>query len=247
MTIEDRTYVVTGASRGIGRGIAETLGCEGANVVVNYRSSEEKAYDVVDTIEACGGTAIPVQADVTDRDQLDAMRERVVEAFGPPDGLVNNAGITFDTMFSQMTEDEWHDVIDVNLHGVFYTTKTFFEDIKNADEGRLVNISSIVGEQGNLGQANYAASKSGVIGFTRTLALELAPAGSTANCVAPGFTNTDMLSNVPANVREDLRQKIPLKRFATIEDIAELVRFLVSDHSSYITGEVIDINGGMDL
>jgi len=239
--------VVTGASRGIGRGIAGTLGREGANVVVNYRSSEEEAYDVVDTIEADGGTAIPIQADVTDRDQLEAMRERVNEAFGPADVLVNNAGITFDTTFSRMTEEEWHGVIDVNLHGVFYATKTFFDDIKSAEEGRLINISSIVGKQGNFGQANYAASKSGVFGFTRTLALELAPAGSTANCVAPGFTRTDMLSNVPEDVRQELRQEIPLKRFATIEDIADLVRYLASERSSYITGEVIDINGGMDL
>jgi len=247
MTLDDRTCVVTGASRGIGRGIAETLAADGANVAVNYRSSEREANDVVSTIEDAGGTAVAVQADVTDRDQLRAMRDRVHDQFGPADVLINNAGITFDTSFADMTENEWHRVIDVNLHGVFYATKVFFDDVKAADEGRLVNISSIVGKQGNFGQANYAAAKSGVFGFTRTLALELAEGGSTANCVAPGFTETDMLTSVPDNIRQRLRNEIPLNRFATTDDIAELVRYLASEKSSYITGEVIDVNGGMDL
>ena len=247
MTLDDRTCVVTGASRGIGRGIAETLAADGANVAVNYRSSEREANDVVSTIKDAGGTAVAVQADVTDRDQLRAMRDRVHDQFGPADVLINNAGITFDTSFADMTENEWHRVIDVNLHGVFYATKVFFDDVKAADEGRLVNISSIVGKQGNFGQANYAAAKSGVFGFTRTLALELAEGGSTANCVAPGFTETDMLTSVPDNIRQRLRNEIPLNRFATTDDIAELVRYLASEKSSYITGEVIDVNGGMDL
>jgi 3-oxoacyl-[acyl-carrier protein] reductase len=247
MALDNRTCVVTGASRGIGRGIAETLAADGANVIVNYRSSEREAHDVVAAVEKAGGTAVPVQADVTDRDQLEAMRDRVHDQFGRADVLVNNAGITFDTSFADMTEDEWHSVIDVNLHGVFHATKVFFDDIKSADQGRLINISSIVGKQGNFGQANYAAAKSGVFGFTRTLALELAAGESTANCVAPGFTETDMLTTVPEDVRERLRNEIPLHRFATTEDIAELVRYLASEKSSYITGEVIDVNGGMDL
>lgn len=247
MEHNDRICVVTGASRGIGRGIAERLAQTGASVIVNYHSSEAEAHDVVATIENEGGTAIPIQADVTDREQVEAMREQVHERFGPADVLINNAGITFDTSFATMTDEEWHQVIGVNLHGVFYATKTFYEDIKTADDGRLINISSIVGKQGNFGQANYAAAKSGVFGFTRTLALELAPAGSTANCVAPGFTETDMLTNVPAEVREHLQNEIPLERFATTEDIAELVHYLASPKSSYITGEIIDVNGGMDL
>lgn len=245
--LSDRTCVITGASRGIGRGIAERLGEEQANVVVNYRSSEAAAYDAVDAIETAGGSAMPAQADVTDRDQIDAMRELAHERFGSIDVLINNAGITFDTTFSEMTEEEWHDVIDVNLHGVFYCTKAFFSDLKRAEEGRLINISSIVGKQGNFGQANYAAAKSAIFGFTRTIALELAPSGSTANSVAPGFTKTDMLETVPDDIREGLRKDIPLKRFATINDVSELVRYLASEHSSYITGEVIDVNGGMDL
>lgn len=245
--LSHRTCIITGASRGIGRGIAERLGADNANVVVNYRSSEAEAYDAVDAIEAAGGEAIPAQADVTNKGEIEAMRELAHERFGAVDVLINNAGITFDTTFAKMTEEEWHDVIDVNLHGVFYCTKAFFGDLKAANDGRLINISSIVGKQGNFGQANYAAAKSAIFGFTRTIALELAPTGSTANCVAPGFTETDMLQTVPDQVRETLREDIPLKRFATIDDVAELVRYLASERSSYITGEVIDVNGGMDL
>jgi 3-oxoacyl-[acyl-carrier protein] reductase len=146
-----------------------------------------------------------------------------------------------------MSREDWDTVIDVNLGGVFNCTKTFYDDIWEAEEGRLVNISSIVGKQGNFGQANYAAAKAGIFGFTRTIAIELASGGSTANCVAPGFTRTDMLESVPEDVKERIVSQIPLGRFAEIEDIAAIVRFLASEESSYITGEVIDANGGMDL
>ena len=146
-----------------------------------------------------------------------------------------------------MSREEWRDVIDVNLNGMFNVTKTFFEDIKSSDQGRLINVSSIVGKQGNFGQANYATAKSGMFGFTRTIALELAPSGSTANCIAPGFTRTDMLAEVDPDVQESIREKIPLKRFAEVEDITGVVRFLASEDASYITGEVIDVNGAMDL
>jgi 3-oxoacyl-[acyl-carrier protein] reductase len=245
--MEGRTCVITGSGRGIGRGIAEHLGERGANVVVNYRSSADAAEDAVAAIEESGGEAIAAQADVTDRDEVDAMRERVHEEFGPVDVLVNNAGITQDTRFVNMSQEEWDSVIDVNLGGVFNCTQTFYDDIWNADEGRLINISSIVGKQGNFGQANYAAAKSGIFGFTRTIAIELASGGSTANCVAPGFTRTDMLAEVPEDVQERIVSQIPLGRFAEIEDIACIVRYLASEESSYITGEVIDVNGGMDL
>jgi 3-oxoacyl-[acyl-carrier protein] reductase len=245
--MEGRTCVITGSGRGIGRGIAEHLGERGANVVVNYRSSADAAEDAVAAIEESGGEAIAAQADVTDRDEVDAMRERVHEEFGPVDVLVNNAGITQDTRFVNMSQEEWDSVIDVNLGGVFNCTQTFYDDIWNADEGRVINISSIVGKQGNFGQANYAAAKSGIFGFTRTIAIELASGGSTANCVAPGFTRTDMLAEVPEDVQERIVSQIPLGRFAEIEDIACIVRYLASEESSYITGEVIDVNGGMDL
>jgi 3-oxoacyl-[acyl-carrier protein] reductase len=247
--MEGRTCVVTGSGRGIGRGIAEDLGSHGANVVINYRSSEDEAAEAVDHIETMDGpgSAMAVQADVTKEEEVEAMREEANEAFGQVHVLVNNAGINKDTRFVNMSKEEWDQVMNVNLGGTFNATKIFYDDIWNAEEGRLINISSIVGKQGNFGQANYATAKSGMFGFTRTLALELAPGGSTANCVAPGFTKTDMLESVPEEVRENIVAQIPLGRFAEIEDIACVVRFLAGKESSYVTGEVIDINGGMDL
>lgn len=247
MKLEDRTCVITGASRGIGRGIAEEMAGEGANVVVNYRSSADEARDAVDTIRDAGGDAIAAQADVTDYEAVGAMREEVVDAFGPADILINNAGITKDTSFARMSPEEWKTVIDVNLNGTFNATKVFFDDIKQSDQGRLINISSIVGKQGNFGQANYATAKSGIFGFTRTIALELAPSGSTSNSVAPGFTRTDMLADVREDIQERILEEIPMGRFAEVEDVSHIVKFLASEEASYITGEVIDVNGAMDL
>lgn len=247
MLLEDRTCVVTGASRGIGRGIARELADEGANVVVNYRSSSELASEVVDELEETPGNAIAVQADVTEMDDVQRMASQVHDSFGPVDVLVNNAGVTSDSTFRNMSQEAWHRVIDVNLNGVFRCTKTFFEDVKESEQGRLINISSIIGKQGNFGQANYAAAKSGLFGFTRTMAIELARSGSTANCIAPGFTDTDMLQNVDEGIRDRIRSDIPLGRFGTPHDVACLVRFLASENGGYITGEVIDVNGGKDL
>ena len=245
--MDDRTCLVTGSSRGIGRGIAEHLAEEGATVVINYRSSADDAAETVDAIESAGGSAIAAQADVTSREQVDAMRAEIHDRVGQVDVLVNNAGITQDTRFEHMTREEWDQVIDVHLGGAFNTTQAFFDDIKEAEHGRLVNISSIVGKQGNFGQANYAAAKSGLFGFTRTLALELARYESTANCVAPGFTDTAMLQAVDDEILEQIRKDIPLRRFGGIDDVASIVRFLASEDSGYITGEVIDVNGGKDL
>lgn len=247
MSLTDRTCVVTGASRGIGRGIAEQLGEKGANVVVNYHYSSDAAAEVVEEIDALGGNAVSCQADVSDQDDVAAMRATVHQEFGPPDVLVNNAGITEDVKFEHMTQEEWDRVIDVNLGGVFKCTKAFFDDIQQAEEGRLINISSVIGKQGNYGQANYATAKSGLFGFTRSLAIELAPHESTANCVAPGYTETDMVEGVREDVLESIRGKIPLNRFATVSEIACVVRFLASHESSYVTGEVIDVNGAIDL
>lgn len=244
--LSGRTCVVTGASRGIGRAIAFEFARAGADVAVNYRSSEEKARTVAETIQANGETAIPVQADVSDPDQVVRMVEEVHDEIGEVDVLVNNAGITIDRKFEDMSHEDWRRVIEVNLGGTFNCTKAFFDDIKAADHGRLINISSVVGQQGNYGQANYATSKGGLFAFTRTLALELARDGSTANVVAPGFTETDMLEKVPERVREHILEKIPLNRFAETEDIVGMVRFLASDRSSYMTGQVLGINGGME-
>jgi len=246
MNLENQTCVVTGSSRGIGRGIATDLGEQGANVVVNYRSSEAEAQAVVEEIREDGGDAIAAQADVAKGDEVAAMREVVNDEFGNVDVLVNNAGITIDKKFDKMTREDWDTVMNVNLGGVFNCTDAFYEDLKRADHGRLINISSVVGQQGNIGQANYATTKSGLFGFTRTLALELAHTGATANCVAPGFVETDMLEEVPERVQEKILRNIPLDRFATVEDIAGIVRFVASEESSYMTGQVLGVNGGME-
>ncbi|MFC4543803.1 3-oxoacyl-ACP reductase FabG [Halosolutus amylolyticus] len=248
-TLSDRTCLVTGGSRGIGRAIAIELGRRGATVVVNYRSSEAAAHEVADRIdEADGdGRGFPAQADVADFDAVEEMRTGVHEAVGDLDVVVTNAGINVDRTFDDMTVADWNRVIDVSLHGAFNTTKVFYDDIRSADEGRLITVSSVIGKQGNVGQANYAAAKSGLFGFTRSLALELAEWGSTANCVAPGFTRTSMVEGIPGEIKERIRSDVPLERFAEPEEIAGLVRYLASRESSYITGEVIDINGGVDL
>ena len=241
----DHVCVITGASRGIGAAIATKLGADGANVIVNYRSSEREAYEVVDEVEAAGGTAIAVQADVTNADAVEAMADHVHDVFGPADVLVNNAGISEDRPFKTMSREEWDRVIDVNLGGVFNCTKAFYDDLEDAAHGRLINVSSLVGEEGNYGQANYAASKSGLFGFTRTLAQEFASSGTTANCVAPGFTKTDMLADVDETIQAKIRKDIPLGRFATVDDIASAVQFLASEDSSYVTGQILGVNGGM--
>jgi 3-oxoacyl-[acyl-carrier protein] reductase len=246
MSLGNRTCLVTGASRGIGAGIARELGAEGANVVVNYRSSDEAARAVRDDIEDGPGSAVLAQADVSDIDAVREMYETTQAAFGQVDVLVNNAGVTVDRKFEEMTREDWQWVIDVNLGGMFNCTNVCYEDVKTAEDGRLINISSVVGQQGNYGQANYATTKSGMFGFTRTLALELASEGSTANCVAPGFVQTDMLADVPDRVRENILDRIPLSRFAEVEDIVGMVRFLASEESSYMTGQVLGVNGGME-
>ena len=244
-----RTCLVTGGSCGIGRGIARELGRYGATVLVNYRSSEAAAHEVADVITDAdtAGTAHLIQADVTSRDEVGAMREAVQDAFGPIDVLVNNAGITADCTLANMSHEDWHRVIDVSLHGSFNCTKAFYDDLATVDDGRVINISSVIGKKGNVGQANYAAAKSGLFGFTRSLALELADTGATANCIAPGFTLTEMVEAIPDEIQDDLRTDIPLERFANVSEIAGLVRYLASEESGYITGEVIDINGGLDL
>ncbi len=240
-----RTAVVTGASRGIGAGIARELAAAGFNVVVNYRTATDRARDVASELREEGVDARPLQADVTDREAVAQMADSVVEDFETVDVLVNNAGITIDKTFREMERQDWDRVVDVNLGGMFNCTKAFYDEITAAEHGRLINISSVVGEQGNYGQANYATTKSGMFGFTRTIALELAGTGSTANCVTPGFTRTPMLEKVPERVQQKILERIPLERFAEVEDVACVVGFLASEEAGYMTGQVIGVNGGM--
>jgi 3-oxoacyl-[acyl-carrier protein] reductase len=245
--MRNKTCVVTGSSNGIGRGIAERFGREGCEVVVNYRNSAEAAEETVAAIEDAGGSAIAVQADVTNLDEVEAMRQATHDAFGPVDVLVNNAGINQDVLFKEMSHEEWDVVLDVHLDGAFHCTQTFYDDLAAAEQGRLINISSIVGKGGNWGQANYATAKAGIFGFTRTLALELAREGSTANCVAPGFIATRMVEELPEKIKASIRADTPVGRLGTVEEVADVVAFLANDRSSFITGEVIDVNGGKDL
>lgn len=244
--LADRTCLVTGASRGIGRSIALEFARCGADVAVNYRSSDAEAREVETIIEEAGETAMCAQADVSEPAEVERMAAEIRDELGDVDVLVNNAGITIDRKFEEMTHDDWQTVLDVNLGGTFNCTHCFFEDVRSSEEGRLINVSSVVGQQGNYGQANYATTKSGLFGFTRTLALELASEGSTANCVAPGFVDTGMLEIVPERVQEKILRRIPLGRFARPEDVAGIVRFLAGEDSRYMTGQVLGINGGME-
>ena len=244
-TLRNKTCIVTGSSRGIGRRIATEFARHGASVVVHFGTSSSEAAEVVESIQSAGGSAEMVRANVADYDAVAAMAERVHEEYGPVDVLVNNAGVNVDRRFERLTTDDWQQVIDVNLGGAFNCTKAFYDDLRDAEEGRIVNVSSVVGQQGNVGQVNYAASKSGLFGFTKSLALELAPHGTTVNCVAPGFTETSMLAGVPEQVRDGIRERIPMNRFASVDEVVPVVRFLASDDASYLTGEIVNVNGGM--
>lgn len=242
--LEGQVAVVTGASRGIGRAIALTLATEGAKVVVNYAQSSTAAEDIVTTITAAGGEALALPADVSQADQVDALMSRTLEAFGRIDILVNNAGITRDTLLLRMKLEDWQAVIDLNLTGVFLCTKAVAKGMLKQRSGRIINIASVAGQMGNPGQANYSAAKAGVIGFTKTVAKELASRGVTVNAVAPGFIKTDMTGDLPNT--EDILKFIPLGRFGQPDDIAGMVRFLAADPAAaYITGQVFNVDGGM--
>lgn len=244
-SLEDATCLVTGGSRGIGKTIVQSLAEAGATVIVNHRDSESAASSLVEEVAGRGTAAEAIRADVSDFDAVQTMAAEVRSEYGSIDVLVNNAGITIDNRFERMDHDDWTHVIDVNLTGAFNCTKAFFQSLQQADSGRIINISSIVAQRGNFGQCNYAASKSGLFGFSKSLALELAPHETTVNCVAPGFTQTDMLATLPDQIKADIQDRIPLQRFATAEEVACIVQFLASPESSYITGEIINVNGGM--
>ncbi|MGG0573377.1 3-oxoacyl-[acyl-carrier-protein] reductase [Priestia aryabhattai] len=243
--LQGKVAVVTGASRGIGRAVAIELGKLGAKVVVNYSGSEAKALEVVDEIKGLGTNAIAVQANVAESDSVQAMIKEAISTFGSVDILVNNAGITRDNLLMRMKEDEWDDVINTNLKGVFLCTKAVTRQMMKQRAGRIINISSIVGVSGNAGQANYVAAKSGVIGLTKTTAKELASRNITVNAVAPGFIATDMTDKLNEEVQAEMLKQIPLASFGQPEDVANAVAFLASDASRYITGQTIHVDGGM--
>ncbi|CAA3974851.1 3-oxoacyl-ACP reductase family protein [Staphylococcus aureus] len=240
-----KSALVTGASRGIGRSIALQLAEEGYNVAVNYAGSKEKAEAGVEEIKAKGVDSFAIQANVADADEVKAMIKEVVSQFGSLDVLVNNAGITRDNLLMRMKEQEWDDVIDTNLKGVFNCIQKATPQMLRQRSGAIINLSSVVGAVGNPGQANYVATKAGVIGLTKSAARELASRGITVNAVAPGFIVSDMTDALSDELKEQMLTQIPLARFGQDTDIANTVAFLASDKAKYITGQTIHVNGGM--
>ncbi|MGF1524065.1 MAG: 3-oxoacyl-[acyl-carrier-protein] reductase [Leptolyngbyaceae cyanobacterium] len=242
--LNEKVAIVTGASRGIGRSVALALAAEGAQVVVNYARSSTAADEVVAQITGAGGSAIALQADVSEADQVEALVKTTMDKWGRVDVLVNNAGITRDTLLLRMKPEDWQAVINLNLTGVFLCTRTVSKIMLKQRAGRIINIASVAGLMGNPGQANYSAAKAGVIGFTKTVAKELAARGITVNAVAPGFIKTDMTEDLSNT--EDILKFIPLGRYGQPEEVAGLIRFLAADPAAgYITGQVLTIDGGM--
>jgi len=246
MSLQGQVAVVTGASRGIGKAIAQVLAANGARVVATA-TTVEGAQRVVDEIVAAGGDALAVKVDVSVAADVEALFDAAIQKYGKVDILVNNAGITKDGLLMRMKESDWDQVLDVNLKGAFNCTKQAAKTMTKARYGRIINVSSVVGEMGNPGQANYCASKAGLIGLTKSVARELATRNVTVNAVAPGFIETDMTNELSDKLKTALLEQIPLGRLGAAEDIAQAVLFLVSAGAAYITGQVLSVNGGMHM
>lgn len=240
-----RVFAVTGGSRGIGRAIAQRLAADGAHVAFTYSTDSASAERVLESIKERGGSAEALPLDVSRFEDTQTFFRDLADRHGRIDGLVNNAGITADNLLLRMKEEQWDRVLDVNLKGVFHCTRAAVRSMVKARGGRIVNITSVVAVTGNAGQSNYAASKAGIMGFTRAVALELASRAITVNAVAPGFIDTEMTRGLPENVREDLLARVPLGRLGQAEEVAALVSFLLLDEAAYITGQVIHVNGGL--
>jgi 3-oxoacyl-(acyl-carrier-protein) reductase len=247
MVLNDCVAIVTGSGRGIGRSIALELASAGAKVVVNYAGRSDKAEETVRLIRQAGGEALAVQADVSQAEDVDRLIQTTLEHYGKINILVNNAGITRDTLLLRMKEADWDAVLATNLKGVFLCTKAVSKGMLKQRSGAIVNISSVVGLSGNAGQANYAAAKAGVIGFSKSIAKELASRGVRVNVVAPGYISTDMTETLPEEVQSEILHGIPLGRIGKPEDVAKVVLFLVSPEASYITGQTLCVDGGMEM
>src|SRR5262245_30877009 len=247
MTLEGKTALVTGGSRGIGRAIVQALASAGAKVAFVFQSNAEAARQLVDELTGRQLTAISLQADVRNKAAADEVVQKVLEAWGRIDILVNNAGIIRDTLLATMSEEQWREVIDTNLSSVFNFCQAVTRPMMSARYGRIINMSSVAAEFGNKGQANYAASKGGIEGFTRCLAKELASRGVTVNAVAPGFVETDMTAAVRNAAEAEIKKAIPARRLGKPEDIAQAVLFLAGEGASYITGQVLRVDGGLSL
>ena len=245
MNLENKVAVVTGGSRGIGRAIALKLASMGADVAINYRSNEQEAIEVCNQIKEMGQNCVAYKCDVSDFSQSEEMINNVVSDLGRVDVLVNNAGITKDTLVMRMKEDDFDRVIDVNLKGTFNCSKHVSRIMMRQKSGRIINISSVVGVAGNAGQVNYSASKAGVIGVTKSMAKELATRGVTVNAVAPGYIQTDMTAVLDDKVKDKIKSSIPMQKLGDESDVANLVGFLTSEDAKYITGQVINVDGGM--
>ncbi|WP_338032961.1 MULTISPECIES: 3-oxoacyl-[acyl-carrier-protein] reductase [Clostridium] len=242
-----KNAIVTGSSRGIGRAIAIKLAELGANIILNYRNNVASVKEVIKEIETKGVKVMAIQGDVSNFEDAKKVVDEAKEKLGSIDILVNNAGITKDTLLMRMKEEDFDKVIEVNLKGVFNCTKNIVPIMMKQRSGRIINISSIVGLSGNAGQSNYAAAKAGIIGFTKSVAKEIATRGITVNAIAPGFISTDMTDVLSDKVKEEIKKNIPLRRIGEGKDIANTVAFLASDMGAYITGQVISVDGGMHI
>jgi 3-oxoacyl-[acyl-carrier protein] reductase len=242
-----RLAIVTGGGRGIGRAVAVRLAAEGANVAISYRSNDDAAQETAEAVREAGVECEVFKGDVASTEDVQVLFEGVTDAFGRLDILVNNAGVTRDNLIMRMKEEEFDEVLRTNLGGTYLCTRAALRPMIRARWGRIVNVSSVVGLVGNAGQANYAASKAGIIGFTKSVAREVAQRGITANAVAPGYVETELTGRLPENVKEAIRTQVPMGRFGEAEEVAEVVTFLAGEGAGYVTGQTIAVDGGMTM